>query len=305
MGTPQAVGDWLSRGVFFLLIGQFMAAVMTRQRRSEGDLQRSHDVLRTMADRLEPHRRAEEIRRLRIGEITTVIEGGGVDAVFQPIVDLGRGGAVGVEALARFQSRPGQSPGPLFAQAWEVGLGVEFEMTALQAALRWLGDVPERLWASVNLSPDVIASEVFEEAIWHLPLDRIVFEITEHARIEDYDSFGVRLLELRARGARLAIDDVGAGFASLRHIRLLRPEVIKMDRTLIQGIEEDPALQALAGGLVLFGRHLGASVVAEGIETEAELETLQRLDVSYGQGYLLARPSPLPALNFSRLAFAS
>jgi EAL domain-containing protein (putative c-di-GMP-specific phosphodiesterase class I) len=120
-----------------------------------------------------------------------------------------------------------------------------------------------------------------------------VAEVTEHARISDYGKLDRALAPLRRRGMRLAVDDAGAGFASLRHILRLNPDFIKLDRTLIDQIDRDRSKQALAAGLISFADKSGATIIAEGIERAAEVKTLVDLGVSYGQGYYLARPGPL------------
>ena len=129
-----------------------------------------------------------------------------------------------------------------------------------------------------------------------LPADRLAIELTEHARITDYPALSEALTGLRARGVRLMIDDVGAGFASLHHILRLAPDAIKLDRSLTSGIEADPARRALAAALVTFAGEIGATIIAEGIETEDELAALQALGVERGQGFHLGRPRPISAV---------
>ena len=121
-----------------------------------------------------------------------------------------------------------------------------------------------------------------------------MLELTEHAGIADYNELAEALAPLRESGVRLSVDDAGAGFASLRHILNLRPDIIKLDIGLIRGIDADPARRALASALVGFAAEIGAVIVAEGIETPDELATLCALRVTYGQGYHLARPGGLP-----------
>ena len=123
---------------------------------------------------------------------------------------------------------------------------------------------------------------------------RLVVEITEHAPVDDYDQLKKALDPLRERGLRLAVDDAGAGFASLRHILNLAPDIIKLDRTLIDRIDEDCSRQALAAGLISFADKIDAAIVAEGIEREEEVHALDELGVGFGQGYFFARPGPLP-----------
>ena len=118
-------------------------------------------------------------------------------------------------------------------------------------------------------------------------------ELTEEARVDDYPRLSRALDQMRRMGVRLAIDDTGAGFASLAHILKLVPEFIKLDRELTSGIDHDPVRIALATALVSFASGLGAEIIAEGIETTEELEVLQGLDIRYGQGFLLCRPTSI------------
>lgn len=125
--------------------------------------------------------------------------------------------------------------------------------------------------------------------------DRVVLEITEHDAVEDYEGLVGALTPLRARGTRVAIDDAGAGFASLRHTLQLAPDIVKVDISLTRDIDTDRGRRALAKALISFADEMGMTIVAEGIESEAELKTLRDLGVKYGQGFYLAEPAPLPA----------
>jgi EAL domain-containing protein (putative c-di-GMP-specific phosphodiesterase class I) len=121
-----------------------------------------------------------------------------------------------------------------------------------------------------------------------------VVELTEHHPVEDYAELDSALAHLRRQGARVAVDDVGSGFASFRHVTRVRPEILKLDRTLVCGIDEDPVRQSLASAIVAFARDVGATVVSEGIESEGELSCLVDLSVGCGQGFFLGRPEPGP-----------
>jgi len=203
-----------------------------------------------------------------------------VRMVFQPIVDLSTGQVMGFEALARFQTEVERPPDVWFSEANAVGLGTQLELVAVRAATKWFDHLPGSTYLSINVSPATALSPHFEKALGDIDLRRIVVEITEHAPVADYDALADALRGVRKQGVRLAVDDAGSGFASLRHILRLSPDIIKLDRALTSDIDRDD--------------RIGSTVVAEGIEREAELLTLRSLGVPYGQGYFLARPEPLP-----------
>lgn len=217
-----------------------------------------------------------------------------IDMVLQPVGDLRTGRVAGAEALARFRLVPSRTPDLWFAEAWESGFGVELECAAIRTALRHLATMPPSTYLALNVSPTTLIDPLLEEVLADAPAERIVLELTEHARVDDYEPLGQAVKKARARGARLAVDDAGAGFASFQHILQLRPDFIKLDRMLTRGIDSDPAKHALASALVAFASKLGAQICAEGIETPSELATLQELGVPFGQGYLLGRPGPGP-----------
>ena len=242
--------------------------------------------------------RAEEKRLVEAAiRIRDVLDRGALDVVFQPIVDLTGGEIVGMEALSRFSVEPLRSPDKWFAEAAEVGLGMELELMAIDRALELIRRMPNGAFLSVNASPQLLASGVLMKtgAVGHG--SQVVVEVTEHARIDDYAPLTESLAQLRSRGIRFAVDDAGAGFASLQHILKLQPDLIKLDITLTRGIDADPVRRALTASLVMFGDEVGARLVAEGIETEAEQTTLCSLGVHLGQGYRLGRPASLPEID--------
>jgi EAL domain-containing protein (putative c-di-GMP-specific phosphodiesterase class I) len=227
--------------------------------------------------------------------ILTTLANEGFEIVFQPIVDLRTGGVVGAEALTRFGTGTGtRPPDAWFAEAKEVGLGVELETAAIRSALDQLHRLPSGLYLSLNASPDTMMSEEFRAAVASAPAERVVLELTEHDSIDDYALFEKIATELRSHGARLAIDDAGAGYSSLRHIINLHPDIIKLDIGLTRGIDGDPARRALGSAMLAFGLDaFDASIVAEGIETEGEFKTLRGLGYQFGQGFYLGRPGRL------------
>ena len=183
-----------------------------------------------------------------------------------------------------------------------MGLGVELELVAIRAALARLDALPAGVRLSLNVSPAALLTPELVEALAAVPGARLALELTEHAPVEDYAALGAALAGLRSRGVQLMIDDAGAGFASLRHVLGLHPDAIKLDLSLTRDIDSDPVRRALAASLVAFAREIGATIVAEGIETRAELEALRALGVTHGQGYYLARPGPGPGPVPGRVA---
>jgi diguanylate cyclase (GGDEF)-like protein/PAS domain S-box-containing protein len=230
-------------------------------------------------------------------EIVSVLEDPEALAMaFQPIVDLRTGRVAGYEALARFNRTPYQPPDQWFAKAHRCGLGYTLEAKALAAAVATPGREPDT-YLAVNVSPSSLTVSEVQAA---LPdrLDSIVVEITENELASGDPAIAAAIADLRQRGARIAVDDAGSGYAGLTHVMRLAPDIIKLDRTLTTGIDGDPAKAALVSSFVRYARDIDATVLGEGIETLAELTQLAELDVAYGQGYLLARPgTPWPPIE--------
>jgi diguanylate cyclase (GGDEF)-like protein len=212
-----------------------------------------------------------------------------VRPVFQPIVSLASGEAVGFEALARFEGKPALPPSWWFSQAHRFGLGAALEAEAVRAALV-TADRPPRCFLSVNLSPSALSSPE-TGAVLPADLHGLVIEITEEERVLDVDGLQRHLEPLRSRGARIAVDDAGEGYAGLQQVMSMRADIIKLDRALVADVHADPAKIALIGSLVHFARSTGAVICAEGVETLDELRVLIHLGVAYGQGWALGRPS--------------
>lgn len=241
-------------------------------------------------------RLARDVRRDsdKVDRIERAITGEGVSVVFQPIVDLHSGSVTGAEALTRFASEPYRPPNVWFADAASIGMGVELELLAARLALSHLDQLAPKIYLSINLSPVAVRAAAAEGLFDGLDGGRIAVELTEHEEIEDYEAFIQALAALRARGIKVVIDDAGSGFASLRHILRISPDIIKLDISLTRDIDADPARRALASALTVFARSTGARIVAEGIETAGEMAALIALGIRYGQGYFLGKPGPLP-----------
>ena len=214
--------------------------------------------------------------------------------VYQPIHDVRTRALVAYEALCRVQSDPVRTPDLWFAEAASVGLGLPFELAAIAAAVEAFPALPSDVALSVNASPEVVLSGRLIEALDARYLERTVVEVTEHAAVGDYAALRSELASLSARGVRIAVDDAGAGYAGLQQLLQLAPDVIKLDMSLVRGIDTDAARRALASAMTYFARETGALVVAEGVETEGEFAALAALGVERVQGWLLGKPRELP-----------
>jgi PAS domain S-box-containing protein len=267
------------------------------------DLGRPQYLLGISEDITERHSaeqaRAEE-RQARLARIEHVLGARAISMVFQPISDLATGDVVGAEALARFSATPVRPPDVWFAEAADVGLAVELELLAVKLALAQLHRLPPRAYLALNISPATLCTPAAAELFGRTASRRIVVELTEHSQVDDYDALHAALKPLRAAGIRVAVDDAGSGFASLRHILNIHPDIIKVDISITRHIDTDPARRALAAALVTFGHEIGATLIAEGVETCGELETLRALGVTSGQGYHLGQPAPLPIAGRDR-----
>jgi EAL domain-containing protein (putative c-di-GMP-specific phosphodiesterase class I) len=240
-------------------------------------------------------RQAELERRRRIaGDIGRVLSDSALSIHFQPIVSLRDRRLAGVEALARFTCAPYRSPHHWFADAWEVGLGAELELMASSMALAALDSVPDGAYLSINVSPTVVSDPRFEAQLRACPAERVVIEVTEHAVAQHSGDLRSAMTRLRRLGLRFAVDDLGAGYAGLSQALVLAPEIIKLDRFLISGIDGDLARQALSAAVVAFAGQMGTRVIAEGVETAAEARVLLEIGIRYAQGFHLGRPAAVP-----------
>lgn len=220
-------------------------------------------------------------------EIRAILRDRAFTVVFQPIVELDGLSTVGFEALTRFSD--GSAPAERFAQARGAGVGAELEVATLEAAFRASEPLPANALLNLNVSPDlVLAGEPLTSMLRQWGWQTIL-ELTEHAAVDDYEALRAAIGRLGPT-VRLAIDDAGAGFASFRHILELAPAFVKLDRAIVAGLDADPARQALVAGMRHFAATTGCTLIAEGIETDAELAAARSLGVPLGQGYRLGRP---------------
>jgi EAL domain-containing protein (putative c-di-GMP-specific phosphodiesterase class I) len=217
----------------------------------------------------------------------TALDGCGMRAVYQPIIDLTRGATVGYEALIRFVGYPIRNPEPWFTAARTHGLNPALQAAALRAALADRDTLPANCFLTVNLSPEVLHTPEIR-SVWHdhPDLHGIIVELTGHTATEDHQD----LEHLHTAGARIAVDNA-APQAGLTWLHTLRPAMIKMDRSLISDIHRDDTKRAQVQTLATFATRINAQLLAEGIEHPAELATLTALDIPLGQGYHLGRPA--------------
>ena len=290
-GAKDHLTKPLDRDELLLRLGNHLeTAALYRQ------VQGENRRLQAELDEQDRSRRAvqDELQQIE-SKVRRVLDEGAVEMVFQPVVDLGSGRVVALEALARFPMDPVRAPDTWFADAARVGLELDLELAAARAALGHLPELAADLLLAVNVSPHVAMTDAFREAIAPVSSRRVVVELTEHLPIDDYDLVVEGLAPLRADGVAVAVDDAGAGYAGLQRLVRLRPDVVKLDRELTVGIDTDPARRAMAASMVHFAGEIGAVVVGEGIENQAAVDALRHLGVQLGQGYHLARPGPLEA----------
>ena len=256
-------------------------------------------MVRVFAELAAEHIEADIHARARTAEVASrvhdVIADDGVSFLYQPVYDVNRASVVGFEALARFAGKPPRGPDMWFADAARVGLDVSLERRLIAKAMQSFERLPAAVYIGFNVSPNIIVNGQLEHAFEGAPLERIVLEINEHPTIRQYDEMAKVLQPMRDRGLRISVDDCGGGVESFRHILQLKPDIIKLHMSLVRGINNDAARAALAAALIQFGREQHCELVAEGIETAAELSKLKAMGVVKMQGYLLGRPAALEA----------
>jgi EAL domain-containing protein (putative c-di-GMP-specific phosphodiesterase class I) len=240
-----------------------------------------------IVDDLDEQRRRERLR----SDILELIETENLDVAYQPIIDLRSDRCIGIEALARFPEPFGR-PDKTLADAYDLGLSLELERLVVRHAWKMLPRLGRRQFLALNLSPDALVELARRANLRQdLRVDQIVVEITEHTVVDSYADLHRELGPLRQRGLRIAVDDAGAGYSSLRHVLELRPDFIKVDRSLIHCIANDRARRVAVSAFLSMALDLGASVVAEGVERPEDLATVRELGLHAVQGYLLGRPT--------------
>lgn len=224
-------------------------------------------------------------------DIMRLVETASLGVAYQPIFDTRGGHCLGVEALARFPE-PFAAPDLTLAAAKSVGLGFELERLVIVQAWKVIPRLGPEQFLALNVSPDALVELARRANLREdLPLDQLVVEITEHSMVESYKALHKQLVPLRRQGLRIAVDDAGAGYASLRHVLELRPDFIKVDRSLIHGIADDHARRVAVSAFLSLALDIGSIVVAEGVERPADLAAVRDLGLHAVQGYLLGKPT--------------
>src|ERR1700682_3323175 len=246
----------------------------------------------SMLGELIVHDLDEQRTRERLhADIMRLVDTETVAVAYQPIMDLREERCIGIEALARFPD-PFGPPDVTLAAAKTVGLGLELERLAIRQAWKIIPSLGPGQFLALNVSPDALV-ELARRANLRtdLPLSQLVVEITEHSAVDSYAALHTELAPLRRQGLRIAVDDAGAGYSSLRHVLELQPDFIKGDRSLIHGIADDHARRVAVSAFLSLALDLGSTVVAEGVERPADLAAVRDLGLQAAQGYLLGKPT--------------
>lgn len=234
-------------------------------------------------------------------ELLSIIEEGRIHPVFQPIVSLRDGQILGYEALSRIDGKTKiQDMEEFFQLGVHYGKTWEIEKLCRKKILQTYAQFPETQKTGklfINVNPLVMQDEKFKQNYTKKQLEKrgiasekIVIEVTERNTIDNLQEFQDTMNHYQQEGYEIAIDDVGSCYSGLNVIVNTKPRYIKIDMALVRGIDKDPMRQALLKGLVEMANHTSFELIAEGIETEDELELLMKLGIDYGQGYLLERP---------------
>jgi EAL domain-containing protein (putative c-di-GMP-specific phosphodiesterase class I) len=241
----------------------------------------------------EPPARDDSHSRAVASRVERAVSGDALFAVYQPVVNLRTGRVVGLEAFARFRDGAGVDPRERLEEAQTVGLRRELEVAALFAAVEHVDLLPLGWFLAANLSPATLAWTQFLEEIDNLPLGRMWIEV--NIRDEPTAWFG-RFADIWPEGSprpQMALDDTGATSSSLKAIHQLEPDVVKVAPELIRGIDHRPDQHALVSTIGVFAKEVGAVLLAEGVESQAEADCLASLGVRLAQGFLFGAPDTI------------
>ena len=291
LGAHLSVPIWLADGTLY----GTLCCLRYQADPTLGD--RDTAILKTLSElvahRLDQERTAWRRMQDKAARIDAAIMDKQPRIVYQPIYDVEAGTVAGVECLSRFYKGQRATPAEWFKEAVDAGLGPSLEQWAMEKALAGMAKMPSHVFFAINASREFISSGLLEQTLEGQDLTRLVLEVTERAAVANDNTVLDRLQPLRQRCLRIALDNAGAGHASMRDILHLRPDQIKLDISLVHGIDMDASHRALAAALSTFAHDIGSDVVAEGVETPAEWQVLRGMGVDHAQGYLLSHPVPL------------
>jgi EAL domain-containing protein (putative c-di-GMP-specific phosphodiesterase class I) len=233
-------------------------------------------------------------------QLATLLESPGLlRPVFQPLLSLVEGRVVGYEAFSRFASSPRRPPDEWFAVATRLGMGAELQAHAIARILEATAEagLPDGTFLTLNVSPRYLAHPGVAAAIATIDPNRLVVELTEEEAVPDYRALRRAMAPYARRGIRFAVDDAGAGFASMRHVIELQPAFVKLDAYLIRGMRSRQTVRAFLRAINGFTTEIGATLVAEGVEDTSDLSILTETGFPIlAQGFGIARPgAPWPA----------
>lgn len=286
VGTHFSVPLRMSDGTLFGTFCGFSFRVLSEA--SDADLSLVRVLAELVTDQVEHaarFRRARDLRRSALLSLRPDID---LQCVLQPIVELATGRPIAYEALARF---PSSNPAELFAEAWELGVGNAVELVAVEHALDALTFLPAGCAININVAPQTLVDGRLTDCLLSSDPGRVVVELTEHTPVDDYVPLIESIRDLKARGVRIAIDDVGTGISGLDHILRLEPDILKIDGAIVRDVDQRAGKQAMVSALVAFSSTVGMDLVAEQVESEREMDTLIDLGVGRAQGYYLGRPT--------------
>lgn len=283
--TPQSPQSWLLRSAFFLGIGALAAAALAAQSRAE-----EREITQDLLSQLTFETRGPVDAAL-VPLIAEVLESRAFHTVLQPVYSLHDGRLMAAEALTRFDRGPTRTPDRWFAAADSLGLGTDLELAAIAGALEVGADLPSRVVLSVNASPKTLADPGLIDLLRTRRHTAVTVEITEHAVVEDYPLLRDVVDRLRDLGVRIAVDDAGAGVASMHHIVQLGPDAIKLDASLTRDMSASALRRSLATAMVEFAYRANALLIVEGIETESDLAAWRALGAHGVQGNYTGRAS--------------
>jgi len=299
-GEQQTVNSTIVRAIMFIAVGWIASESMALRRRLDAE-HLSRDLRAAI---IGPADESLSVDLSLVPLIPGVLERRAFHPVFQPIYSLSDGHLIAVEALTRFDVEPVRTPDVWFLAAHHAGRGADLELAAIEAAIEGAADLPENVELWLNLSPMTVAHPRLRALLDMCGERKIALELSEHEIVSDYDVLVERLVRVRQAGVQIAIDDAGAGFASLRHIVNLAPDITKLDISLTQDLASSQVRRALGEAMITFVHRMDGLLVVEGIETVADLTAWAELGADAVQGYLTGYPGSLPAERLSASVIA-